>query len=169
MSMVMSVCDPLGFLYGWMLNPRVLMQELWRRQLDWDGTIPGDLKVIWKKWQQELNSIDRVQIPRHLFLGMVTQNASIHAFCDASQRGFAAVVYYRWQISEHEYQVQLVQSKAKVAPVKTLSIPRQELQAAELAVRLVEATKRSSRKNINSVHSWRDSQNTLAWIRAKDV
>ena len=79
------------------------------------------------------------------------------------------MVYYRWQTSEHEYQAQLVQSRAKVASVKTLSIPRQELQAVELEVRLVEATKRSSRKNINSVHSWRDSQNTLAWIRAKDV
>ena len=143
------------------------MQELWRRQLDWGGTIPDDLEVIWKKWQQEL--IVRVQIPRHLFLGMVTQDVSIHAFCDASQRGFAAVVYYRWQISEHEYQVQLVQSKAKIGPVKTLSIPRQELQAGELAVRLVEATKRSSWKYINSVYSWRDFQNTLAWIRAKDV
>ena len=49
MSMVMSVCDPLGFLSGWMLNPRVLMQELWRRQLDWDGTIPDELEIIWKK------------------------------------------------------------------------------------------------------------------------
>ena len=83
--------------------------------------------------------------------------------------GFAAVVYYRWQISGHEFQVQLVHSKAKVAPIKTLSIPRLELQAAVLPVRLVEATKRSSRKNIKSVLCWRDSQNTLAWIRAKDV
>ena len=46
MSTVMSVYDPLGFLSGWMLNPRVLMQELWRRQLDWDDTIPDDLQVI---------------------------------------------------------------------------------------------------------------------------
>ena len=68
------------------------------------------------------------------------QDVSIHAFCNASWRGFAAVVYYRWQISEHKFQVQLVQLKAKVAPVKTLSIPRLELQAAILAKRLVEAT-----------------------------
>ena len=155
MSTVMSVYHPLGFFF-WL---DVLMQEWWRRQSYWDDTIPDDLQVIWKQWQQELISIDRVQIPRHLFLGMVTQDVSIHAFCDASQRSFAAMVYYRWQISEHEFQVQLVHSKAKVAPVKTLSIPRLELQAAVLVVRLVEATKRSSRKNIKSVHCWTDSQN----------
>ena len=53
--------------------------------------------------------------------------------------------------------------------VKTLLTPRMELQAAVVVVRLVEATKRSSRKNIKSVHCWTDSQNTLAWIRAKDA
>ncbi|XP_043209021.1 uncharacterized protein LOC122374380 [Amphibalanus amphitrite] len=45
LSHVMSVFDPLGFLSGWLLTVRVLLQQLWKQELGWDTPIPDQ----WEK------------------------------------------------------------------------------------------------------------------------
>lgn len=50
----------------------------------------------------------------------------MHVFCNASSDAYAAVVYLT-TMGVNGIRVQLVASKAKVAPVKAISIPRLEL------------------------------------------
>ena len=73
------------------------MQELWRRHLDWDDPLPSDLQPVWQRWLDELGKVNPLEIPRHVFLGNVVQQVDMHVFCDASDVGFGAVLYFRWK------------------------------------------------------------------------
>ena len=58
-------------------------------------------------------------------------------------------------------------ARVRVAPVKTLTIPRLELQAAVLAARLVTIVLRETGVKIEKITLWSDSQTVLAWIRSE--
>lgn len=60
----------------------------------------------------------------------------------------------------------LIGAKTKVAPLKTLSIPRLELKAAVLGIRLLEAIQNQHTITVHERHFWSDSSTVLAWIRS---
>ena len=60
-------------------------------------------------------------------------------FCDASEEAFGACAYVRWQINDGTYDVRFIAAKSRVAPLKRLTIPRLELQAAVMGTRLYQA------------------------------
>ena len=166
MSTVMSVFDPIGFLTGWLLKGKLLLQQLWKRDLTWDDRLPEDLDEIWQRWTDDLRRIHELRLPRHLFNNRRVTAVDLHMFCDASERGFSAVLYYRWKTEDGEVHVSFVGAKSRVAPTKRLTIPRLELQAAVLGTRMIAALKRESRVKIESTTCWSDSKNVLAWIKS---
>ena len=44
LSFISSVFDPLGMLAPATLELKLIIQELWKRKLDWDQELPSDLK-----------------------------------------------------------------------------------------------------------------------------
>jgi hypothetical protein len=91
----------------------------------------------------ELNKIKELRIPRCYLQPKDNNDSSkveLHVFCDASPSAYAAVAY--WRIIQYGADqptnvfVSFIASKSRVAPVKTVSIPRFELQGALLASRL---------------------------------
>jgi ribonuclease HI len=60
-----------------------------------------------------------------------------------------------------------VAAKSRVAPLKELSIPRLELQAAVLASRLCKTIQEETRMQFKEIILFTDSTITLAWIRSK--
>jgi hypothetical protein len=89
----------------------------------------------------------------------------LHSFVDASQSSYAAVAYFRF-IRNDRVSVAFISSKAKVAPTKTQSIPRLELQAALLGARLADNITRDHNITINNQIMWSDSKVVLSWIRS---
>ncbi|XP_075235078.1 uncharacterized protein LOC142332516 [Lycorma delicatula] len=79
---------------------------------------------------------------------------------------FGACLYLRSVSSEGEILVQLLCSKSRVAPVKTVSIPRLELCGALLLSKLLRKTLPILNLSIERVHLWTDSKICLAWISA---
>ncbi len=93
---------------------------------------------------------------------------TLHVFCDASKTSFAACAYI---ISKNKNggscKSQLLIAKARVAPVKVVTVPRLELLGAVLLTSLVACI------NTNLDHPfqekftfyWMDSMNVLCWLR----
>ena len=57
-------------------------------------------------------------------------------FSDASKEAYGAVCYIRWELSDGTYKATSLVSKSKIAPVKAITIVRQELLGAVISVRL---------------------------------
>ncbi|XP_068208418.1 uncharacterized protein [Palaemon carinicauda] len=90
----------------------------------------------------------------------------LHSFGDASERGFGACVYIRVPLGDDLFQVSLVLSRGKVAPIKKDSLPRLELLGALLCVRLLVFIKSALFLTEEvSYYCWTDSTVALSWIK----
>lgn len=92
---------------------------------------------------------------------------TVHVFCDASKVSYAACVFLRSQ-KGNTVVVKLAMAKARISPMKQVTIPRLELLAAVLGSRLyLEVFKALDNQNLET-YFWTDSQVTLTWIKKED-
>jgi hypothetical protein len=74
-----------------------------------------------------------VEIPICLFPDQVQVSMiELHAFGDASEEIYAAVIYLRVVYSDGRNLVRQVKAVNKISPKKTISVPKLELNAAEV-------------------------------------
>ncbi|KAI5636445.1 pao retrotransposon peptidase domain-containing protein [Phthorimaea operculella] len=143
-------------------------KRLWLANLGWDDQLSGELLKDWLKFVTTLPGIVHIAIPRKL-VPSVGCKATLHGFCDASERGYAAAVYLRTASSTGTVHVRLVMAKSKVAPVRTRwTIPKLELAGAALLARLLNHVTCNLRGTINldeTVYAWTDSRIVLCWLQ----
>ena len=89
----------------------------------------------------------------------------LHVFADASDDALCAVAYLRSQPREYSADLAFVIGKFRVTPMRHLSIPQMEMQAAVLVVRLKEQIVKEHEMMIKSCSFWRDSTTVLQWIQ----
>ncbi|XP_011860342.1 PREDICTED: uncharacterized protein LOC105557651 [Vollenhovia emeryi] len=145
LSFIAKLYDPLGWVSPIVIAAKMLMQELWLRKIDWDSPIPDDLLHQWINYFSDLPNISEIRIPRWTGMRQDKINIELHGFADASIRAYAAVVYLRIVHSPTNIQVALLSAKTKVAPLKTVSVPRLELNAVVLLTRLLEWVRNTMR------------------------
>ena len=132
-----SIFDPLGLVVPFILVAKLLLQELWRLSIDWDDMLPPDLLVQWENWKAAAQNITKVRVPRCFFPGGSSiVEIQLHIFGDASELAFGSVAYLHFTFKDGHHEVSYVISKSKLAPLKTVTLPRLELSAAVTAVRL---------------------------------
>ncbi|KAI5651837.1 pao retrotransposon peptidase domain-containing protein [Phthorimaea operculella] len=145
--------------------------ELWLANLGWDDQLSGELLKDWLKFVTTLPGIVHIAIHRKL-VPSVGCKATLHGFCDASERGYAAAVYLRTASSTGTVHVRLVMAKSKVAPVRTRwTIPKLELAGAALLARLLNHVTCNLRGTINldeTVYAWTDSRIVLCWLQTSE-
>lgn len=169
LSLIARTFDPNGWIAPVTFSLKCFMQRLWSAQLGWDTSLPDDLLKDWVEIHSSLPEINKISLPRKLFPAGNCR-ATLHGFCDASERGYAAAVYLRTVTSAGDVDVRLVLAKSKVAPIRTrLTIPKLELSGAALLTKLLNhavSVFRGSVKLENTVYAWTDSQIVLCWLKA---
>ncbi|CAG7821695.1 unnamed protein product, partial [Allacma fusca] len=166
-SLVMSIYDPLGLVAQFTIKGRILLQEAWLLKSGWDDAIPEDMFRKWKWWVEQLKSIVNVRVPRCYSTNLgEAKNTELHIFVDASSQAFACVAYIRVEYSTG-VDMGLVLARARVAPLKPLTIPKLELQAAVMGSRLAMTIQKEIQVPLSSRVYWSDSQTVLSWIRSE--
>ncbi|GFY36755.1 uncharacterized protein TNCV_2567171 [Trichonephila clavipes] len=84
-------------------------------------------------------------------------------FCDSSERAYGAIACIRYKTNS-DFHANFVSSKARVAPLKKLSLPRLELLATLIGGRLLETLRKVFKFTNNYIMS-SDSTVAPSWIR----
>ncbi|XP_048001433.1 uncharacterized protein LOC125238203 [Leguminivora glycinivorella] len=146
----------------------VLSNKTWRSNIDWDTELPQTESSKWFEWFQELLKVSSLKIPRWYskIKGSEPSYRELHVFADASELAYACVAYWRLVYPDGSIELILIASKTRVSPLKPISIPRLELQAALIASRLALVIKDSHRKKPTRTYFWTDSMTVLQWLRS---
>ncbi|XP_076544258.1 uncharacterized protein LOC143305274 [Osmia lignaria lignaria] len=164
LSTIAKLFDPLGWIAPIIITGKIYMQTLWSIRCDWDDVPPSTFLQEWKKFCSQLPKLEHISIPRKIAHN-IFRSQSLHGFSDASTKAYAAAVYSRNVLYDGTICASLVIAKTRVAPVKTLSVPRLELSAALLLARLLTFVRTALNAPMLESHCWTDSTITLAWLR----
>jgi hypothetical protein len=153
--------------YAQFFYAKSLLQSLWTLGLKWDDNLPSQISIKWNEFVNELPSIADITLRRPV----ITSQASIlqlHGFSDASEKGYAAVVYLRLIDLKGDITVSLLIAKSRVAPLKRITLPRLELCGAHLLAKLLDYCYSlfSPTYRIESISAWSDSTIALSWIQS---
>ena len=168
LSLVSQVFDPIGFLCPALLQPKIMIQDSWAVEKDWDKEWSQDETEKFLRWVGELAELKKIRIPRYAFGDSSRKGIQIHQFCDASRDAYAAIVFVRVELIEG-VSVQLIQARSRVAPLskkkqRTVTIPRLELMGCLIGSRLTQSVKESLAIEEVPTFYWSDSTTALAWI-----
>ena len=166
LSRISEIFDPIGFASPVIIKAKIMMQHLWQKGYDWDENLPSDLENKWFSMFEEIKLINNVNIPRCLTIDSVFGNPMLCVFCDASDDAFGTCIYIRWKISETNFETRFVAAKSRVTPLKKLTIPKLELQAAVLGTRLYQSVISETRLKIETSVFLTDSSIVLGWIKS---
>jgi hypothetical protein len=163
-SAVSSIYDPCGFLAPFAFKAKLLIQELWLRNLDWDDPLHEDLLTRWQEWQDDLQHLQQLSIPRYFNFPPGQLSLELHLFSDASEAGFASVAYLRAASEHNVISCVFLAAKTHVAPMKqVLTIPKLELQGAVMSVRLADTLQSELDVSVQ-VWFWTDSVTVLRYV-----
>jgi len=165
LSEVAKIFDPLGLLSPVVIRAKMFLQKLWSLNIPWDGEVPTELARKWKSFRLELPELNKLNIPRQATCKDCVR-AEIHGFSDASQYAYGACIFLRTIDKNQNVFVNLLVSKTRVAPLKSISIPRLELCGALLLSKLFSKVTQSLTFKIDDSFMWCDSTVALAWIRS---
>ena len=155
LSKVARVFDPIGLAAAFLIRAKIGLQRLWQQRFDWDEELPLDVEKWWIEFFKEIEDLNYISFARSL------------TPLNASRDAFGACSYWRWEKSSGDYECRFISAKSRLAPVKELTIPRLELQAAVIASRLYKTIVDECRLQFEKVIFFRDSMIVLTWIRSQ--
>lgn len=172
LSELASLFDPLGLISPVIAFGKIFLQTIWKRKYEWDSVLDNDLVNIWLAFRQQIPIINDIEIPR--LIKSATDdivNIQIHGFSDASEKAYGACIYIRTTNNQNQSSSYLLISKSKIAPIKAITIPRLELNAAVLLGQLYAKTVQaiSHLKLSFETYFWTDSSITFYWIKSTDT
>ena len=146
-----------------------MLNDIWKISgQSWDDELKEDLIYKFLEWHSSLPLVGQLTIRRSYFTESVDQ-IELHMFGDSSQAVFCAVGFLRAQLSSSQKtQISFIFGKARFAPMKALSLPKLELQAALLALQLKNDILTAFTVNINQFYVWADSTTFLQWLSSSE-
>ena len=138
------------------------MQQLWQTTCGWDEAVPSHIETKWNAFRVTLPIIQTLKIP-----SWTTYTPNCHlqvdGFSDASEQAYCGAVYLRIHDGD-QISSRLLVAKARVAPLKTTTIPKLELCAAVLLVDLLKRVMPKIPSN-HQLFLWTYSSIVLGWLQ----
>ncbi|XP_071138753.1 uncharacterized protein [Mytilus edulis] len=156
-----KIFDPLGLLSPVTVKAKIFMQSLWKLNLEWDEILPEDIQSKWILISRDLASSLETEIHR----STQTQNENnrnlptLHVFTDASTHAYGACAYIMY-----DRKPTIVMAKNRVAPIKTITLPKLELMGAVIGARLADHICKNFPETFSEIQFWSDSQIVLSWL-----
>ena len=166
LSTVYSMYDPLGFLGPVILEGKLILQELCRDQVGWDEEIPKSLQMRWESWRNSLLKLESLRVQRCYKpenFGTIVR-IELHHFSDASTTGYSQCSYIRFINESGDIHCAFVIGKSRVVPLKVQTIPRLELTAALISVRMSAFLQQELDLGHVTEYFWTDSRVVLGYI-----
>lgn len=168
LSKVSQMYDPLGFVNPVIVIGKYLMQQIWLSRITWDENLPQNILLEWKRFVHDLPCLSQLRIPRYLFNQNKILSIELHGFSDASSKAYGACCYVRAIYEDNSLTCNLITAKSRIAPIKTVSLPRLELCGMVILAKLINRVISifSDKLNFRSINLWSDSQVALCWIKS---
>ena len=151
LSMAASLFDPIGLISPFAIRIRCSLQRIIKEGRNWDQPVSECYQQEIQEWMDEFDNMTPIEIPRCL-IPSTNGTHQLHTFTDASMSAIAAIVYVRTTNADGSSTSRYVISKTKVAPIKQLSIPKLELEAATLGAELAGFCESEMTTTISSKH-----------------
>ena len=165
LSFCAGVYDPLGHIGPALLRGRLLLQRLHGAGGTWDSDIPVEERVSWGDWFQELASETRINMERTVRPKGAKGKPTLAGFSDASKDAMCCTIYVVWEKEQGGRQASLLLAKTRVVPLQGTSVPRAEMQAVVMLVRLIMVALRAAAFTCKLVTSSTDSGCSVAALR----
>lgn len=166
LSDVTSIYDPDGRGSAFVLPGKKILQEITAEKEDWDAPLSEQHTKRWNVWKEDILALENVEVPRCYtpsnFGEPVSQ--SLHCFSDASSVGYGQVSYLRSVNAKGEVHVAQVMAKSRVAPLDSKTMPRLELTAGTVSVKVVTSLLEELGCPDLVVFYWTDSTIVLGYI-----
>lgn len=162
---IAKLFDPLGWLSPCLISAKIFMQHLWLLPIEWDSELSDQTIHEWLHIRNQFTTSCSVKIPHWLGLKKDMTHVSVQGFADASERAYACVVYIRIEHFDGSVDCNIIAAKTKIAPIKKVSLPRLELNAAVLLAHQI-IIKIKEALNVESIefNAWTDSTIVLCWL-----
>ena len=165
-SLVSSTFDPIGLLSPLTIRIKMVLQQIWKLGRKWD-LVPHELHSALQKVLNGYFGLPEIRIPRTVHNFSKITSSKLH-IVDASMAAMAAVAYLSTTNSQTSPpQACFLMRKRKVAPIKQKSVPKMELEATVIEVRLLQLMQREMTLTFSQTFLWSDSQLVFDWIASK--
>ena len=166
LSVISSIYDPHGLIAPFILPGRIILQNLCRKGMQWDHVLSSTELDSWHQWADNLSQLENVKVQRCLKPPQNEEIDSIqlHHFSDASDSAYGTVTYVRFVYKSGWIHCSLLMGKARVAPLKKISIPRMELTAATLAVKINNIINTELQYKVHDIFFWTDSMTVIKYV-----
>ena len=128
----------------------------------WDKELSAEHPKHFRDWCSELREIRTMSINQLYFENGCT-NLRIHIFTGASEETMCLVAYLK---DEATLKLTYVIGKCRVAPLRHMTIPKLELQAAVYGVRHRKQILSDHDVRIDQIYHWTDSSTALQWLQS---
>ena len=122
-SVAAQVYDVLGFFAPFIIQAKIIMQQLWMHNCDWDDVLPAKIFSLWREWTQQLTLLTSHPVARrYSSTDSAVIASTLQRFADASRAAYGGAVYLRRVHQDSKITTTLVYAKARVCPLKTRTI-----------------------------------------------
>ena len=116
LASIASLLDPLGYLSPTAMKMRLFLQKLWDKEKDWNDTMDKKDTVKWGQIMEKTKELSTIEVPRYIG----GKKSQLICFCDASKDAYTAAIYLKTIDEERKSRVNLIFSRARIAPKKTI-------------------------------------------------